>query len=564
MKNANLVRVAVVQLGATANVSENLDTCCRLLDEAATHRPDLVVLPEFCNHVAWYDDRDHSYEVAVALDGPFLAAVAAKTVAGSFYLMINCTVQRPEGEVTGTNLLYSPAGKLIAQSDKQVLMGNENNFLSKATQSCEIVSLPFAEIGMYSCMDGVIFETSRGMAVRGAQLLLNSLNSFARDEGDLHIPVRAAENKVFVIAANKVGPLVPPDMLDAVARRLQISPEQLHGAGHSQIVAPDGTVLAKAPANGEAIVVADIDPSLADEKQRPDGTNLMTSRQRELYQPFLQEPVPRQKPAGSPLIRAGIFQPEKRGEVIVSSLMKSWIDDNDDFELLVLPELCHLADGRVGNVGEAVKASEEFAAAITNRLQLHGRPTVVAASIVEQGENGIAHTTVLIGAEGILLRQPQLHPGGRHPWITHLGEQINILDLPWGRLALVTGNDAIYPETFRLAVLQDVDVVAVSTEIIEPWEHLLGLRERAAENRLNLVVASPADGLILASDPDFTLWTEWKRRPFDGNINYPIVTVAEPGLTIAEIYPAASANRTISQKTNVVENRPWWLADTLT
>ena len=43
-------------------------------------------------------------------------------------------------------------------------------------------------------------ETPRGLAVRGAQLLINSLNSFAFDEASLHIPVRAPENKVFVIS----------------------------------------------------------------------------------------------------------------------------------------------------------------------------------------------------------------------------------------------------------------------------------------------------------------------------------------------------------------------------
>src|SRR6185436_5759996 len=110
-------------------------------------------------------------------------------------------------------------------------------------------------------------EVARGLALRGAQVLLNSLNSFALDEADLHIPVRAAENKVWVVAANKVGPLLPVHQLPAIAARLGVPPEWLHGAGESQIVAPDGTVVAKAPRTGEAVVVADIDVSLADDKR---------------------------------------------------------------------------------------------------------------------------------------------------------------------------------------------------------------------------------------------------------------------------------------------------------
>ncbi|MCS6911174.1 MAG: hypothetical protein NZM11_11515, partial [Anaerolineales bacterium] len=127
----------------------------------------------------------------------------------------------------------------------------------------------------------------------------------------------------------------------------------------------------------------------------------------------------------------------------------------------------------------------------------------------------------------------------------------------------------IYPETFRLAVLQDVEVVGVPTTLLERWEMQTGLLERAAENRMNLVVASrPGESgtsAVIAITEDFTLWTKWK-RPFAGNINYPQVTraSAQPGLTRAEVHPAAAANRTISHRTNVVDGRPWRLAETIT
>ena len=64
-------------------------------------------------------------------------------------------------------------------------------------------------------------------------------------------------NKVFVVAANKIGALVPPHMAQAVADRLKIPAEAIAGAGESQILAPDGTILAKAPMLGEAAIFAD-------------------------------------------------------------------------------------------------------------------------------------------------------------------------------------------------------------------------------------------------------------------------------------------------------------------
>ena len=93
--------------------------------------------------------------------------------------------------------------------------------------------------------------------------------------------------------------------------------------------------------------------------------------------------------------------------------------------------------------------------------------------------------------------------------------------------------------------------------------------ERAAENRMNLVIASrPSEvgaSAIIALDKDFTLWTEWSRE-FNGDINHPIVTRApgEAGLTRAPVYPALAGNRIVTHLTDVVDSRPWCLLDAIT
>ena len=244
---SDFVRVAAVQFGAGADVAANLAKCLEMIDQAAAEKPALIVLPEFCNHLSWYDDKAHCYDVSVAENGPFLAAIAAKAQEHQSTIVINVTVQKPDGSATGTSLMYGPDGNLLSTSDKQVLMGHENDFLERATAVAPITNTPFANVASYACMDGVINETPRGLALRGAQILCNSLNSFALDEASLHVPVRAAENKVFVVAANKVEPLIPEFLLEPVSQATSIPPSFLHGAGESQIVAPDGTVLAKAP-----------------------------------------------------------------------------------------------------------------------------------------------------------------------------------------------------------------------------------------------------------------------------------------------------------------------------
>lgn len=553
MAGKTKIRAAAVQFGVVADVAANLQTCLRMIDEAAKVKPDVMVLPEFVNHIAWYRDAAHCYGVAVSLDDDFIHAIGGKAKEHGCYIKINVTLKRDDGKVSGTNVLFDPAGNVVGLTDKQILMGNENNFLEKSTTIAPILETELGQVGMYACMDGVIPEVARALAVRRPQMLLNSLNSFAHDEASLHIPVRAAENKVFVVAANKVGSLVPEEMREAVAARLKIDPSFLEGAGESQIVAPDGTVLARAPMKGEAVVFADIDLSEADNKLRPDGTDIMSTRRPELYAPLGVESASGGKKPGAESLLAGVGQVSGRGKDAVDSALKMLAEgEKAGIKLIVLPELFHITN-------LDAQCAEKESVEMIRALQSELKDAYVATSIVEDG----AHVGVLFNKSGIVLKQPQLHKSGRHVW-SKLGDEVNVFDAEWGRVALVIGNDAIYPETFRLAALKDVEVVAVPTLILEKWEVEHGFKERAAENRMNVIVASKSDSGIYAITEDFTLWTEWKNRPFDGNINYPVITMAQgDGLTIAEIHPAASVNKMVSHRTDVLNGRPWKLAEPL-
>ncbi|MET8150618.1 nitrilase-related carbon-nitrogen hydrolase [Actinoplanes sp. NPDC049668] len=527
---APVVRVAAAQLEAGQDVRENLAACLRVIDAAAAQKARLVVLPEFCNHLSWYADRAEAHRLATRPGDEFLTAIADRARRHGMWVKINVTHAYAGGRTGGTNFLFGPDGEIAGRCDKQTLMGAENDFLEPAPAVGPVVDTPLGRLGMYACMEGVISEVARSLVLRGAQVLLNSLNSFALDEADLHIPVRAAENKAWVVAANKVGPLLPADQLPAIAARLGVPPQWLHGAGESQIVAPDGTVLAKAPRTGEAVVVADIEVSRADDKRRPDGTDILAVRRPELYGPIAEPPVGRRRGPGAETLPVAVVREAARVGAVARG----------GAALIVLPELAC--------------APAALAAA------LDGTSAHAVTTVIEDG----AHVGVVVGAAGVLARQPQLH-AAHH--LTPTGKRIHPVDLPWGRLAVVVGDDALLPETFRLAALVDADVVAVPYSAQEPWELALGLPERAAENRLNVVVATPAgqSAAILAMSADFTLWTRWQ-GPFTGRISTPVRTDVPAGAMVGEavVAPAQAANRLVSRRTDLVDGRPWRLVDALT
>ena len=289
------IRVGAAQFHVANDVTANLETCLRVIRGAANERPDLLVLPEFSNHCSWYNDADHCFEVSVDIGGEFLSKIAQAVRETGSHVVINCTVRREGNRVTGTSIMFDPAGDMLGNTDKQVLIGHENDFLDRATEPGPIIDTPIGRFAMYSCMDGVINETPRCLALRGAQVLCNSLNSFAIDEGSLHIPVRAAENKVWVVAANKVGPLIPVEFVEPVSQAINIPAHMLDGAGDSQVVAPDGTVVAIA-GKSEETIFADIDVAFADAKTRPDGTDVFAMRRPELYARLSENPASQPEP----------------------------------------------------------------------------------------------------------------------------------------------------------------------------------------------------------------------------------------------------------------------------
>ena len=546
---SNTTRVAAAQFHIGNDVSANLATCLRMIAAASPHKPELLVLPEFCNHCSWYDSAEHCYDVSVDIDGSFMTDVATATAALGAYVVINCTVRRGDGVVTGTSLLLGPDGELLGTTDKQVLIGHENDFLRPAESAGPIVETPFGQVAMYSCMDGVINETPRCLALRGADVLCNNLNSFAIDEGSLHIPVRAAENKVWVVAANKIGPLIPEAVLGPVSDAINIPAHRLSGAGDSQIVSPNGTVIAIA-GKDEEIISADIDVAAARDKRRPDGTHIFTSRRPELYRALGRDPAHQAIPTarGDDAVAAAVAAGGD-AKAVLDAVVRV---QKDGAQLIALPALNVDAHATAGLI-EGVAASLD-------------RGIYAACALTRDVDDAQVHCSVLIDSSGVILEQPLLHDIKRYGWSMKTDTLANI-DTEYGKIAVLCGDDALYPETFRLVALEGVSTVLVCGDFLESWEAQTGLVERAAENRINVVAASTRnhDCMIAVLQKDFTIMTEWQEREFDGLLSAPEVFRAESGDTVmATIHPTAANNKECSTNTHLVASRPWKLLQPIT
>jgi deaminated glutathione amidase len=241
------VRVAAIQLNSSAARDANLQVADRLVREAVSQGARLVVLPEKWNALA-------EAPVAEPPDGPALSWARATArelgidlVAGSVTLEGGplpanaCVHVGPDGE---DRAIY----RKIHMFDSRV-GGREYRESAHEAPGDEVVVSSLADgtgLGLAVCYDLRFPELFRALTRGGAEVVaLPSAftETTTRAHWDVLVRARAIEQQCCVVAANQTGEHAPG----------------MRSGGRSMIVDAWGTVLAAAPEEGEAVVVADLD-----------------------------------------------------------------------------------------------------------------------------------------------------------------------------------------------------------------------------------------------------------------------------------------------------------------
>jgi predicted amidohydrolase len=482
-----MVRIAALQFAAGPDASENLATCLRLVEAAVReHGAGLVVLPEFSNHPPVRDDGGRAREVAARWDGPFLTGLREACGRHGIHLVVGVSLLSDGDAITSSALLIGPSGALLARADRQMLPPELARFHAPGARDLEVAETSLGRLGMCVGRDAATMETARLLALSGAQLVCACFGPESARDISIHVAARAAENRLFVVAAS-----APP---------ASEAPDAAWQADCSQIVAPDGTVKALAPALGACSIAAEVDLQEADCKQRADGTHVLALRRPELYRPLLAGFGSRADPRAS--IARGDAEERPFRPIDVALLSNV---DAGSVEGAIESAACFVRDlaaqGAVliglpelfcferGLVDDAPAAARWFGSAVRRLAEAcAGHPTHVVTSLVEETGSGLRHMGVVIGHAGVVARAPQLHVPQRHAWAQAAG-RLQVVPLPWGKLGLLVGEDAIVPEAVRCAVLLGADVLAVPGAAGEPWETAVGLMAIAIENGVGVVAA---------------------------------------------------------------------------
>lgn len=215
----------------------------QILSELEGQQIDLIILPELWS--VGFSNFDRYEQEAEPLHGTTVLRLAAWAKRLHCYILTGSFVERKENRLYNTMALLDGNGFLVGTYQKIHLFGFdslEQQLLTPGQRTSEMYT-SYGIFGLATCYDLRFPEQFRYMVEHGATAFVVSA-AWPRErleEWRLFCQVRALENQSFLLACNHAG-----DIHGCI------------GAGHSMIVAPNGTILAEAE-EGEEILRQEID-----------------------------------------------------------------------------------------------------------------------------------------------------------------------------------------------------------------------------------------------------------------------------------------------------------------
>lgn len=244
------MRVAVAQIDPQlAEVERNLETCLKRLEEAASEKAQLLVLPECAIPGYMFESAEEALPFAEEIPGPSTEVLEGECRRLGMHVVCG-TLERDGDALHNSAVLIGPDGLIGTYRKTHLPFLGVDRFVAPGDE-LSVYDTPLGRIGLEICYDLRFPEVTRTLALKGADIIAHPTNFplAARPQTEFITRARAAENRVYLLTSNRVG-----------------KERSAEFCGWSQIVEPRGARLAEAGAGEEALLLADVDLERARDK----------------------------------------------------------------------------------------------------------------------------------------------------------------------------------------------------------------------------------------------------------------------------------------------------------
>jgi predicted amidohydrolase len=244
------MQVAVAQTEPRLGENErNLEAGLVRFEEAVAAGAELLVLPECAIPGYMFDSLEEAMPYAEEIPGPTTEAFEAACRRLGAHVV--CGLLERDGNVLyNAAVLVGPEGLIGSYRKTHLPFLGVDRFVTPGDE-LSVYETALGRIGLEICYDLRFPEVTRTLALRGADIVAHPTNfpMAAKVQTELVTVARAAENRIYLLTANRVG----------MERRGEF-------CGWSQIVDPFGKRLAEADETEETLLVADVDVEKARDK----------------------------------------------------------------------------------------------------------------------------------------------------------------------------------------------------------------------------------------------------------------------------------------------------------
>ncbi len=275
-----MLRIALVQQKAGEDRQENVRRGLAALEEAAKAGARLVCFAElaFDRFFPQVRAEGDPAERAEPVPGPVTEAFAARAKELGVVVVLNLYERTSEGTYDASPVIDTD-GRLLGVTRMihitQYEHFYEQDYYTPGDRGAPVYDTAVGKVGVAICYDRHFPEYMRALALAGADLVVvpqaGSLGEWPEGLYEAELQVAAFQNGYFTALCNRVG-----------------EEDQLVFAGESFVCAPDGRVIARAPAGEETILYADVE--LSDTARSHARKLFLQHRRPGLYARWLEPP----------------------------------------------------------------------------------------------------------------------------------------------------------------------------------------------------------------------------------------------------------------------------------
>lgn len=257
-----IVKVGLIQMHAGTNAQENLNKALDRIKKLAAQGAQIICLPElFLTEYFCQTEDKKFFEFAEKIPGgPTIKALSKAAKENNAVIVTSVYEKDKTGKLYNTAICIDADGKFVGKYRKMHIPDDlehyygETFYFEKGNLGVKVFKTKFATIGAAICWDQWFPEVARLAAAKGAEIVFYptaigfqlkdplGINETERQAWQLIQRSHSIANNMFVVAVNHVGP-----------------ENNLNFWGSSFVSDPYGRMIAEAPVNKEADIIAECD-----------------------------------------------------------------------------------------------------------------------------------------------------------------------------------------------------------------------------------------------------------------------------------------------------------------